>query len=88
MKKEDLNLADFEPEDSPCQQVCSIDKESDQCFGCGRTPQEIAHWTLLPAVERAAILEQLPSRMPPLRAKLAERRKQRRVNRRNRKPAK
>lgn len=87
MKREDLDLSEFEPDDSPCQLICSVDKDSDQCFGCGRTSSEIAQWTLLPLEARATILEQLPARMPPLQAKLAERRKKRRVNRRNRKPA-
>lgn len=87
MKKEDLDLSEFEPEDSPCKLVCSVDKESNQCFGCGRTPDEIAEWTLLSTKERVEILEQLPARMPLLTAKLVERRKKRRVNRRNRKSA-
>ena len=39
-------IPDLEPVDSPCQLVCSIDKESNMCFGCGRTPEEIAYWTL------------------------------------------
>ena len=81
-------IPELEPVDSPCQLVCSIDKESNMCFGCGRTPDEIAYWTLKPKDERDRILAELPARMPPLRIKLAERRKRRRVNRRNRsKPA-
>lgn len=76
---EDLEL---EPEDSPCQLVCSMDKESGYCFGCGRTQDEIAYWTLKPKSEREALLLELETRMPPLRIKLAERRKRRRVNRR------
>ena len=77
-------IPELEPVDSPCQLVCSIDKESNMCFGCGRTPDEIAYWTLKSKEERDQILAELPDRMPPLRAKLAERRKRRRVNRRNR----
>ena len=75
-------IPDLEPVDSPCQLVCSIDKESNMCFGCGRTPDEIAYWTLKPQEERDRILAELPARMPPLRVKLAERRKRRRVNKR------
>ena len=85
MKKEDLNLADFEPIDSPCVLVCSVDKESDRCFGCGRSRDEIAKWTLYTKEERDEVLAQLPERLPPLHAKLEERRKRRRVNKRRRK---
>jgi len=59
-----------------------MDKESGHCFGCGRTQDEIAYWTLKSDDERAALLIELESRMPPLRVKLAERRKRRRVNKR------
>ncbi len=83
MKREDVNLADFEPIDSPCKLICSVDKESDRCFGCGRSRDEIARWTLYTKEERDDILSQLPERMPPLEEKLAERRKRRRVNRRS-----
>ena len=41
-----LELEALEPEDSPCQLICSIDKDSNMCFGCGRTPEEIADWPL------------------------------------------
>lgn len=75
---------DLEPEDSPCQLVCSMDKESGHCFGCGRTQDEIAYWTLKTKEERAALLLELEARMPLLRVKLAERRSRRRVNRRSR----
>lgn len=78
---DDLEL---EPEDSPCQLVCSMDKESGHCFGCGRTQDEIAYWTLKSKEERTALLSELETRMPPLRIKLAERRARRRVNKRRR----
>ncbi len=84
MKREDLDLSEFEPEDSPCKLICSVDKDSGRCFGCGRSREEVAQWTLLPKEERDAILADLPARMPPLEAKLAERRKRRRVNKRSR----
>ncbi len=74
----------LEPEDSPCQLVCSIDKESNMCFGCGRTPEEIADWPLRTGEDRKRILLELPARMPPLRVKLADRRSRRRVNKRRR----
>ena len=74
----------LEPEDSPCQLVCSMDKETGHCFGCGRTQDEIAYWPLKSKAERDHLLSVLEERMPPLRIKLAERRKRRRVNPRRR----
>ena len=76
------DIADLEPIDSPCQLICSMDRESGFCFGCGRTTDEIGYWTLKTKEERDAILAKLPERMPPLRVKLAERRSRRRVNKR------
>ena len=78
-------LDEFEPEDSPCQLICSMERESGYCFGCGRTQDEIAYWTLKSKAERAVILSELPARMPPLRVILEERRSRRRVNKRRRK---
>jgi predicted Fe-S protein YdhL (DUF1289 family) len=78
----------LEPEDSPCQLICSIDKDSNMCFGCGRTPEEIADWPLRSDADRKRILLELPARMPPLRIKLAERRARRRTNKRRRRPEK
>lgn len=81
------DIENLEPEDSPCQLICSMEKESGHCFGCGRTQDEIAYWTLKTKDERAEILAQLPDRMPPLRIILAERRKRRRVNKRRARPS-
>jgi len=76
------NELELEPLDSPCKLICSMEKESGLCFGCGRTEDEIAYWTLLPEDERKRILSELPGRMPPLVALREKRRKLRRVNRR------
>ena len=77
-------LAALEPIKSPCVLICSMDRETDQCFGCGRSRDEIARWTLISDEERDAVMAELPERMLPLREKLAERRARRRVNRRKR----
>jgi predicted Fe-S protein YdhL (DUF1289 family) len=77
-------IAALEPVKSPCVLICSMDKETDQCFGCGRSRDEIAKWTLYSDAERDEIMAVLPERLPALREKLEERRKRRRVNRRNR----
>lgn len=74
-----LNL---EPQDSPCQLVCSMERESGYCFGCGRTQDEISYWTLKTPQERQAILAELPARMPPLIKLREERRAKRRINKR------
>lgn len=76
---EDLSL---EPEDSPCVLICSMERESGLCFGCGRSADEIGYWMLKSPQERKAIMEELPARLPPLRAILEERRAKRRVNKR------
>ena len=77
-------IAALEPVESPCVLVCSMDKESGFCFGCGRTTDEIAYWGLRSKEERDAIMAELPARLPALKKKLEERRARRRVNRRNR----
>jgi len=76
------NIAALEPVESPCVLICSMDRESGHCFGCGRTTDEIAYWGLRTKAERDTIMATLPERMPPLKAKLEERRAKRRVNRR------
>jgi len=80
---DDAEALSLEPEDSPCQLVCSMERESGLCFGCGRTQDEIAYWTTKSDAERKTILEELPARMPPLIAIREERRKRRRVNKRS-----
>lgn len=81
---DDTNDLELEPADSPCQLVCSMERESGLCFGCGRTQDEISYWTMKSDEERQAILTELPARMPPLIKIREERRKKRRVNRRRR----
>lgn len=77
-------IAALEPVESPCVLICSMDRESGHCFGCGRTTDEIAYWALRSQTERDTIMAELPARLPPLKKKLEERRAKRRVNRRNR----
>ena len=81
---DDTNDLELEPADSPCQLVCSMERESGLCFGCGRTQDEISYWTLKTQDERNTILAELPARMPPLIKIREERRKKRRVNKRRR----
>ncbi len=81
---DDTSDLELEPADSPCQLVCSMERESGLCFGCGRTQDEISYWTTKTQAERDAILLELPARMPPLIKIREERRKKRRVNKRKR----
>lgn len=62
--------------ESPCILVCSIDMQTGLCFGCGRTRDEIAAWTLYPAERRREIMDELPARMETIE------RKPRRITRR------
>ena len=81
---DDTSNLELESADSPCQLVCSMERESGLCFGCGRTQDEISYWTTKTQAERDAILKELPARMPPLLKIREERRKKRRVNKRKR----
>jgi hypothetical protein len=48
--------------DSPCVDVCKIDKDSGLCRGCLRTLKEIAKWQKYSKKERRAVIEELASR--------------------------
>lgn len=47
---------------SPCVDVCRIDQKTGLCEGCFRTLDEICVWTRMSDAERAAIMNELPSR--------------------------
>ncbi|MEL6946371.1 MAG: DUF1289 domain-containing protein [Pseudomonadota bacterium] len=66
------------PIQSPCILVCSIDRESGHCFGCGRTGTEIASWSQYSNEERASLMAILPERVAKLE------RPERRVTKRER----
>jgi predicted Fe-S protein YdhL (DUF1289 family) len=78
-KTEELLIED---QDNPCKLICSMEKESGFCFGCGRTQDEISYWHEMSYDKKQSILSILPSRMPPLIKLRAERRAKRRVNKR------
>ena len=54
---------------SPCVNVCTMDKDTGWCLGCGRTIVEIMNWRAKPAEERRAIRAALPPRMATLAAR-------------------
>lgn len=52
---------------SPCILVCSIEQTSGHCYGCGRTSDEIASWTLFSDEVRQALMDDiLPERVSKL----------------------
>lgn len=51
---------------SPCIRVCVVHPAERICTGCLRSIDEIAAWSRMSEEERAAILEELPSRAPRL----------------------
>jgi predicted Fe-S protein YdhL (DUF1289 family) len=49
--------------ESPCVNICDIDRPSGLCRGCGRTLAEIAGWSSLSGAERRHIMAELPKRL-------------------------
>lgn len=47
---------------SPCVNICVVDRESRLCIGCFRHISEIAGWGSRSIEERAQILSELPDR--------------------------
>lgn len=54
--------------ETPCIKVCSIDRTTNLCVGCGRTLAEIADWSDLSPEERRRIVAELPGRRDRLPA--------------------
>lgn len=49
--------------ESPCVNICRIDRKSGLCEGCGRTVAEIARWGSITDADRRAVMAQLSARM-------------------------
>ena len=45
--------------DSPCIDICTIDQDSGECIGCGRTVEEVRNWTNFDNLKKKQILENL-----------------------------
>ena len=45
--------------ESPCVNICKLDKAGRVCTGCGRTVDEIKRWRGMSKAERLAIRERL-----------------------------
>lgn len=50
----------------PCIGVCSQNPETKQCFGCQRTPKEIAEWHDMSDKEKIALFDELEKRRDEL----------------------
>ncbi|WP_417620424.1 DUF1289 domain-containing protein [Parasphingorhabdus sp.] len=51
---------------SPCNDICTIDRPSGLCVGCGRSLSEIAEWGSATDERQRKILARLPARMARL----------------------
>jgi hypothetical protein len=49
--------------ESPCVNICTVDRDSRLCTGCGRSLDEIGQWFRLSSQERRRIMAELPARM-------------------------
>jgi predicted Fe-S protein YdhL (DUF1289 family) len=52
--------------ESPCVDVCEIDRATGLCLGCRRTIEEIAGWSAMTSAERRRIMAELPARKIPV----------------------
>ncbi|ARE39698.1 hypothetical protein RGUI_1557 [Rhodovulum sp. P5] len=53
--------------ETPCVQICNVDRESRLCIGCLRSIDEIAAWTRMSPEERRRVMDDLPGRSLPQR---------------------
>ncbi len=60
-----------QPIATPCIKVCAVDGATGLCFGCARSMNEIARWTVMSAAERDAVMAELPARRARIEAALA-----------------
>jgi predicted Fe-S protein YdhL (DUF1289 family) len=54
------------PVETPCVDICEIDRDSGLCRGCGRTIAEISGWGSMSAEDRRRIMRELASRKAAL----------------------
>ena len=45
--------------DSPCIDICTIDRVSGECIGCGRTVEDVRNWANFDNLKKKQILENL-----------------------------
>ena len=44
---------------SPCIGICTIDKDTQNCIGCGRTSEQITEWTKYTDKRREEIIKEI-----------------------------
>ncbi|NWK94761.1 DUF1289 domain-containing protein [Sphingobium lactosutens] len=54
--------------DSPCRNLCALDREGEYCTGCGRTIGEIVHWRELTDAVRATVIARVRDFQPSPRS--------------------
>jgi hypothetical protein len=54
------------PMETPCVDICEIDRETGLCRGCGRSIAEISSWASMTGAERRRIMAELSRRMAAL----------------------
>jgi predicted Fe-S protein YdhL (DUF1289 family) len=60
------------PMETPCINICTLDRASGLCLGCGRTIDEIARWSTMSEAERSRIMTELAARKASRPATVAE----------------
>jgi predicted Fe-S protein YdhL (DUF1289 family) len=58
--------------ETPCINICTLDRASGLCLGCGRTIDEIARWSVMSEAERRHVMAELPARNASRPATVAE----------------
>jgi len=48
--------------DSPCNDICTTDPETELCVGCGRTKGEISNWLIYSDEQKKSVLKELKRR--------------------------
>ncbi|MES2172763.1 MAG: DUF1289 domain-containing protein [Pseudomonadota bacterium] len=50
--------------ETPCRNLCALDRERKSCTGCGRTIEEIVHWRSMTEAARAAVMKRVRDFQP------------------------
>jgi predicted Fe-S protein YdhL (DUF1289 family) len=48
---------------SPCMSVCVMKTDTDECWGCLRTLDEVAHWSVYSPAEQRSVWHRLSQRI-------------------------
>ena len=53
---------------TPCLGICRINRDTQLCEGCFRSPAEVAEWLFYPDEKKRLIMDQLPKRRLQIQA--------------------